>query len=201
MDYKKIGTFIMTERKAKNLTQEQLAKKLFVSPKTISKWENGNGLPDTNLLTTICEFFNITLNELLIGERLSEANYKENAENNLSKLLSERKTNKQKIVLSAIFVFIGLSILITNILISGYIEIPLWVKILLIGYGIIVFIFGLIIAIYFDITVGSFECRNCGKKFTPKFTKYIFATHTITTRQLKCPHCHKTTNCKKRLNK
>ena len=54
MDYNKIGNFISTERKAKNLTQAKLAEKLFVSEKTVSKWENGNGIPDTNLLPKLC---------------------------------------------------------------------------------------------------------------------------------------------------
>lgn len=49
MDHKKIGAFIAQERKAKNLTQEQFAEKIFVSAKTVSKWENGRGLPDTYL--------------------------------------------------------------------------------------------------------------------------------------------------------
>lgn len=67
MDYNKIGAFIATERKAKKLTQTKLAEKLFISEKTISKWENGNGIPDTNTLPKLCEIFEVSLNELLNG--------------------------------------------------------------------------------------------------------------------------------------
>ena len=55
MDYNKIGEFISKERKLKKLTQVKLAGKVFVSEKTISKWEKGNGIPDTNTLTKLCE--------------------------------------------------------------------------------------------------------------------------------------------------
>ena len=62
MNYNKIGEFIASERKALNLTQSKLAEKLFISEKTISKWENGRGIPDTNSLPKLCEIFNISLN-------------------------------------------------------------------------------------------------------------------------------------------
>ena len=70
MDYKKIGNFIKEERKNKNLTQAKLAEKLFVSEKTVSKWENGNGLPDTKDLPKLCEIFEVSLNEILAGEKI-----------------------------------------------------------------------------------------------------------------------------------
>lgn len=69
MDYHKIGNLILIERKEKKLTQAKLAEKIFVSEKTISKWENGNGIPDTTSLLKLCDIFNLSLNELLSGER------------------------------------------------------------------------------------------------------------------------------------
>ena len=83
MDYNKIGHLIMTERKAKKLTQAKLAEKLFVSEKTISKWEKGNGIPDTNILPKLCEIFEISINELLNGERLTKEEYTSKAEEKL----------------------------------------------------------------------------------------------------------------------
>ena len=69
MDYNKIGKFITEERKAQKLTQAKLAEKIFVSEKTISKWENGKSMPDSNLLLKLCDIFKIDLNELLNGEK------------------------------------------------------------------------------------------------------------------------------------
>ena len=74
MDYNKIGEFIASLRKEKKLTQAKLAEKLFVSEKTISKWEKGNGIPDTNLLPKLCEIFEVSLDELLSGEKITIEN-------------------------------------------------------------------------------------------------------------------------------
>ena len=79
MDYNKIGNFIMTERKAKKLTQAKLAEKIFVSEKTISKWEKGKSLPDTNTLPKLCEILGVSLNELLSGEKIIKENNNQKA--------------------------------------------------------------------------------------------------------------------------
>ena len=120
MDNKKIGLFIAQERKAKNLTQEALAKKLYVSPKTISKWENGNGLPDTSILTNLCVILEITVNELLSGERLDDVNYKKKAENNIADIFeeSERKIEKHNKIMNWIIAVVVAAIYLTVSLIT-----------------------------------------------------------------------------------
>lgn len=87
MDCEKIGQFIVKERKNKNLSQNQLADMLFVSYKTVSKWENGRGLPDTSVLPKLCEILDVSINELLSGERLTQQQYNAQAEYNMSQLL------------------------------------------------------------------------------------------------------------------
>lgn len=72
MDQIKIGEFLKTLRKKKGLTQEQMAEKLHVSGRTISRWENGSNLPDISLLVEIGEFFNVSIPEIIKGERKSE---------------------------------------------------------------------------------------------------------------------------------
>lgn len=72
MDQIKIGKFIADERKRKGYTQKQLSEKLAISDKTISKWERGNGFPEVSLLLPLCNELEITVNELLSGERVSE---------------------------------------------------------------------------------------------------------------------------------
>ena len=71
MDQIIIGKFIASERKRKGYTQRQLADLLQISDKTISKWERGNGFPEVSLLLPLCRELDITVNELLSGERLS----------------------------------------------------------------------------------------------------------------------------------
>lgn len=91
MDNKKIGLFIAQERKAKQLTQVDFAEKLYVSAKTVSKWENGNGLPHTDLLLNICSILDITLNELLCGERLSQEMEKIETQKNVLKTVITKR--------------------------------------------------------------------------------------------------------------
>ena len=76
MDQVKIGKFISNERKAKGYTQKQLSELLAISDKTISKCECGNGFPEASLLLPLCNELEITVNELLTGERISQQNYK-----------------------------------------------------------------------------------------------------------------------------
>lgn len=89
MDYGKIGAFIANERKQKNISQIELAEELCVSPKTVSKWETGRGLPETAILTNLCAVLKISLNELLSGERLTTQQYVEQAEENMTTLLKQ----------------------------------------------------------------------------------------------------------------
>lgn len=91
MNQMQIGKFIAEERKALNYTQRELAEKLGVSDKTISKWERGNGLPEVSLMVPLCKELNITVNELLSGERLQEVNYKEKAEENMVSLIKHQE--------------------------------------------------------------------------------------------------------------
>lgn len=83
MDSKKIGAFIAANRKKKGLTQEQLGEKLGVSNKTISRWENGNYMPDLSLLEPLSKELGISLNELLAGEEIKKENVIEYSEQNL----------------------------------------------------------------------------------------------------------------------
>ena len=89
MDQEKIGKFIASCRKECNLTQEQVAEKLGVSNKTVSRWENGNGFPDVSLLQPLCELLNISVNELLLGEKIPEDNYRKKVEENIIRILEE----------------------------------------------------------------------------------------------------------------
>ena len=83
MNQEKIGKFIAEKRKEQKLTQEQLAEKLNISKNAVSKWERGLNLPDVSIMQELCKILNITLNELFIGEEISNENYKEVANNNL----------------------------------------------------------------------------------------------------------------------
>ena len=98
MNQEKIGKFIANLRKEQKLTQEQLAEKLGVTDKSVSRWENGKGLPDVSLYKDLCNIFGITLNEFFAGEKINEEKFKEQADNNLlSALENSSFTLKEKI--------------------------------------------------------------------------------------------------------
>ena len=94
MNQEKIGKFIKECRKKKNLTQEELARALNVTDKAISKWENGRCLPDVSLFTKLCKELDITINELLSGEKLNKNNYQEKTDEITINLLDKMKKIK-----------------------------------------------------------------------------------------------------------
>ncbi len=98
MDQEKIGKFIASLRKDKKLTQEQLAEKLGVTDKSVSRWENGKCLPDVSLYKDLCNILGITLNDFFAGEKIKEEQFKEQADNNLFNALENSSfTLKEKI--------------------------------------------------------------------------------------------------------
>lgn len=98
MDQIKTGKFIATLRKEKDLTQEQLGEKLGVTNKTISRWENGNYMPDIEMLSLLSKEFDVSINELISGERLLLDDFKKAADNNLVMALNNSTfTLKEKI--------------------------------------------------------------------------------------------------------
>ena len=117
MDQVKIGKFISDERKAKGYTQKQLSELLGISDKTISKWECGNGFPEASLLLPLCNELEITVNELLTGERISQQNYKKKAEENMVNMIREKEENKQKILLTTIIGIISTITFVTLLLV------------------------------------------------------------------------------------
>lgn len=96
MDQTKIGKFIAEMRKEQNFTQQDVAEKLGISNKTISKWECGNGMPDYAVMESLCRVLNINVNELLSGERLPSQEYSKKAEENMISLIQESSVNHKR---------------------------------------------------------------------------------------------------------
>ncbi len=201
MDQIKIGRFIAQERKQKNYTQRQLADRLGISDKTISKWERGNGFPEVSLLLPLCEELDISVNELLTGERVSDIEYRKKAEENMVNLVKEAQESKKKIILSALVA--GLVILAATPLfvVSGAVPMENWLRILLIIIGMVVIVVGIGIACVLDREAGAFECPECKERFVPEMGEYIMGPHTLTKRKLKCPNCGANKYCRKVLTK
>ena len=102
MEQEKIGKFIQQLRKEKNMTQKDLAEKLGVTDRAISKWENGRGMPDLSLMKALCDELDISVNELLSGEKIESENYQERFEENI--LNTIEYTNKKVVHKNLIFI-------------------------------------------------------------------------------------------------
>lgn len=113
MNENKIGSFIQLSRKEKGMTQKDLADQIGVSDKTISKWENGNSVPDTEILTSLCQSLDISVNELLSGEKLPVETYPQRAEENMMNLLKENEDNRKN---STIQLIVGIVLGILSII-------------------------------------------------------------------------------------
>ena len=107
MDQLKSGKFIAELRKSHGMTQLQLAEKLGVSDKTVSRWECGKGMPELSILMPLCEVLEINVNELLSGEFLTQEIYSQKAEENMLNLIQETTENKVKNSYSFISVFLS----------------------------------------------------------------------------------------------
>ena len=203
MDQVKIGKFLSDERKAKGYTQKQLSELLAISDKTISKWECGNGFPEASLLLPLCNELEITVNELLTGERISQQNYKKKAEENMVNMIREKEENKQKLLLTTMIGVISTITFVTLLLVVCFYTdvITLPIKMVLMVIAISVFGVGLYVAMWGDRKIGYFKCRNCNELFTPTFMQYNMGMHLLSTRYLKCPHCKTRTWCKKVMTK
>ena len=109
MNQEKIGNFIAECRKQKKMTQYELGEKLGVTEKSISNWENGRNMPDLSLFKPLCEELNITINELLSGEKISEDNYHEKFEENIINTInySNKKLEKKNQLIGLILMIFG----------------------------------------------------------------------------------------------
>ena len=198
MDQIRIGKFIAESRKAKGLTQRQLADTLSISDKTISKWECGKGLPEVSLMLPLCAALDITVNDLLSGEKVSTADYQEKAEGNMINLMKE---NEERMALSIITGIITIIAVCALIVIVSLIDLPAPVRIILIVFSIAVGAAGIAAAAMLDAKAGYFECPFCKELFVPSMGEYVKGYHTITKRRLTCPKCGKTGMCKHRVTR
>lgn len=201
LDQVKIGKFIQETRKQIGATQRELAEKLNISDKTVSKWERGNGLPEVGLMLPLCDLLGISVNELLSGKRLDEKQYYKKAEENIMDLLKERAEAKKKIIIGALICAMALFASIPLVLVAGLLDMEVWLRVLLIVIAAVIIAVGIGLACVIDREAGVYECPYCKERFVPTMKSYVFGAHSFTRRKLKCPHCGKSGFCKKRLTK
>ena len=202
MNQIKIGEFISSQRKMKNLTQAALAEKLGITDRAVSKWERGKGLPDVSIMLDLCEIFGITVNELLSGEEISMENSNQKNEQLLLDMAKELE-QKNKTIWSSMWaiMIVSMTALFAGIMISAFL-IPegVWQLVTILGICI-VFLVPCFYALKLEVSVGAYKCKECGHEIVPTYSEALWAMHRGFTRHLMCPKCNKRTWCKKILKK
>ena len=202
MNQIKIGRFIAECRKKANLTQMQLAEKLGITDKAISKGERGVAMPDTSIMLELCDILGISVNELLSGEKINMENNDQKNEQLLLEMAKELE-KKNKTIWNAMWTIMTVSIigLIGGLaIIAFFMPEGVWQLVAILALCV-VFMIPCFYALKLEVSVGADKCKNCGHEIVPTYTQALNAMHMGTTRYLKCPKCNKRTWCKKVLKK
>ena len=202
MDQIKIGKFIQEKRKEKNITQSELAEKLNISDRAISKWENGNCIPDAANMPILCDILDITINDLFSGEKVDMKNNEKKLEENLLEMTAlKEQSDKRLLKLELLIGVLAIIILFSVIGISIAFEMNEIIRGIIIASGIIIFLVCMFFALRIEQIAGYYECRECHHKFVPTYSQVFFAQHINRTRKMKCPKCGKKSWCKKVISK
>ena len=202
MDQLKIGKFIAECRREHRLTQLQLAEKLGITDKAVSKWERGIAMPDSSAMLPLCDILGISVNELLIGERMITENVNEKNEQLLLEMTKELE-RKNKTIWCAMWTIMAVSIigLIGGLaLIAFFMPEGPWMLVAILAICVL-FLIPCFFALKLEVSVGAYKCKGCGYEIVPTYMQALCALHRGTTRYLKCPCCGKRTWCKKVLKK
>ena len=206
MDQVKIGKFIAERRRQANLTQMQLAEKLNITDRAVSKWETGRSLPDSAIMLELCGVLKITVNDLLCGEVVTMDNYTKELENNLLEVVKQKEQADKRLLKMELVtgILCLLPLLFCAIVLPHFIEsgaMEEWLGVLIIGLSLLPLLIAIPFLIKIEQTAGYYVCQHCGHKHVPKYKAVFFALHVHTTRYLKCPKCGKKSWQKKTISK
>ena len=202
MDQAKIGKFIAECRKKENLTQLQLAEKLNITDRAVSKWERGKAMPDSSIMLELCDTLKITVNDLLSGEVVTMDNYSKETEKLLLEMVKEKEKSDERLL--AIEIIIGTVSTVLSLalcFVAAYVPMVSWLRAVLFLAG---FVFLFVIAfcmLKIEQVAGYYECKHCHNKYVPSYNSVVWAMHINRTRYMKCPECHKWSWQKKVISK
>jgi len=201
MDLIKIGKFISECRKKQGLTQLQLADKLKISDRAVSKWETGRSMPDSSIMLQLCDVLQISVKELLQGEVIMNDEEKKEEELIMELLKEKQKTDKRLLKIEYYMFFLSIVILIGLLLLAETLNIEDWLTNVFYIISVVqLFITGLV-CLRIEQVAGYYQCQKCGHKYVPTYLDINKAIHINKRRYLKCPKCNKKSWNKKVINK
>jgi transcriptional regulator with XRE-family HTH domain len=202
MDQVKIGRFIAERRKINNLTQAELAERLSITDRAVSKWENGRSMPDSSIMLALCKELKISVNDLLNGEVVDMENYNEKLEKQLLEVIKQKEeADKRLLALEWVVGIFSVIVLIVPIIIAAYVQMEDWLRVLLVFSGFIPCAVGVAFCIKIEQHAGYYECKCCGHRYVPTAKAMWSSMHMGRTRYMRCPECHKMSWQKKVVSK
>lgn len=138
MDQIQIGRFIAACRKEQGMTQAQLAEKMGVSDRAVSKWETGKNMPDFSIMLELCDELDITVNDLLNGRRITMDNYKETAEKTMLEMRAMKEQNDRMLLhTETLLGSVSVAFLLIMCVLAKYLPIQPWIQAVLIAVGLV----------------------------------------------------------------
>lgn len=202
MDQIQIGRFIAACRKEKGMTQAQLAEKMGVSDRAVSKWETGKNMPDCAIMLDLCSELGISVNDLFNGRRIAMENYKEIAEKTMLEMRQAKEQNDRMLLhTETLMCTISVAFMLALNLIAAYLEVPDWLRVVLIAAGFVQLIPCIYISMKIEQKAGFYMCTQCGNRWVPDYNQVLFAPHIGRSRKMTCPGCGKRCYHKKVLTK
>ena len=202
MDQIKIGKFIAECRKSVGLTQMQLAERLNITDRAVSKWETGKSLPDASMMLELCGVLKITVNDLLSGEVVAMENYAKETESKLIELVKEKEESDKRLLRMEIWLGICCALpLLTGLLIALLAPIEEWLQIVIILLGLVPLLAATPFMLKIEQRAGYYECQCCKHRHIPRYATVFFAMHLHRARYMRCPRCNKLSWQKKVISK
>ena len=202
MDQVKIGKFIADCRKKNNMTQMQLAERLGITDRAVSKWENGKAMPDSSIMLALCDALKISVNDLLSGEVVTMNDYNEKMEKNLIELTKQKEEADKRLLFLEILVgVICVAVLLGLVGVASFLQMEEWLRVTLILIGLVPFLVALPFLIKIEQTAGYYACSKCGHRYIPDYSSVLWSMHMGRTRHMRCPKCGKKSWQKKVLRK
>ena len=202
MNLLKIGKFIAEQRKKNGLTQMQLAEKLNITDRAVSKWETGKSLPDSSIMLELCQILNISVNDLLSGEVVTMDNYNKELENNLLEMVKQKQEADKRLlrmeILAGVMACVPFAV---GIIIGLFVPMEEWKQVVIVLSSMIPLLVAIPFLLRIEQVAGFYECQKCHHQYVPQYKSVFIAPHIGRTRYMKCPQCHKWTWQKKVINK
>lgn len=202
MDQIKIGRFIAECRKKNGLTQMQLAEKLNITDRAVSKWENGKSMPDSSIMLDLCHILQISVNDLLCGEVVAVDNYTEELENNLLEMAKQKEQSDKRLLQMEIVMGICCMLpLIASVIIALTVPMDERLGSVIVLAGLLPLLIATPFALKIEQKAGYYECQKCGHRHVPRYSSVFWAMHINRTRYIRCPKCNEKSWQKKVLSK